>query len=394
MHISFTAEQQALQIEVRDYMSNLMTDTMREEMKNPDYFEGGGPEFRRLMKQMGKDGWIALSWPKEYGGREATAIEQYIFTEEIMKVGFPYPFLTTEAIGPVLAEHGDEHIKKTVVQGILNGEVVIAIGYSEPEAGTDLASLKTKATQQADGSWLINGQKIWTSLANFADYIWLAARTDPDAAKPHKGISMFLVPVDNPGFSHTPIHTLGVRTNATYFQDLTLSDEWRVGEINKGWSLITGQLNRERLSLVNHGPVHTLFEEVGNWATNNKDSDGKLLIDKAWVRGNLAKVKTGLQALRLICLKQAWAIGEDSLSMDQASAAKVYGTEFFVEAYRLLLEILGHNGLIQGDSPGAILQGKLEHRYRVGSILTFGGGCNEVQREIIAGAGLWMPRGR
>lgn len=394
MHISFTAEQQALQIEVRNYMSNLMTDTMREEMKNPDYFEGGGPEFRRLMKQMGKDGWIALSWPKEYGGREATAIEQYIFTEEVMKIGFPYPFLTTEAIGPVLAEHGDEHIKKTVVQGILNGEVVIAIGYSEPEAGTDLASLKTKATQQADGSWLINGQKIWTSLANFADYIWLAARTDPDAAKPHKGISIFLVPVDKPGFSHTPIHTLGVRTNATYFQDLTLSDEWRVGEINKGWSLITGQLNRERLSLVNHGPVHTLFEEVGNWATNNKDSDGKFLIDKAWVRGNLAKVKTGLQALRLICLKQAWAIGEDSLSMDQASAAKVYGTEFFVEAYRLLLEILGHNGLIQGDSPGAILQGKLEHRYRVGSILTFGGGCNEVQREIIAGAGLWMPRGR
>ena len=394
MNITFTPEQKALQLEVRDYMSNLMTDTMREEMKNPEYFEGGGPEFRRLMKKMGSDGWIALSWPKAYGGREASAIEQYIFTEEVMKVGFPYPFLTTEAIGPVLAEHGDEHIKNTVVQGILNGEVVIAIGYSEPDAGTDLASLKTKATQQSDGSWLINGQKIWTSLANFADYIWVAARTDPDAAKPHKGISMFLVPVDNPGFSHTPIHTLGVRTNATYYQDLKLGDEWRVGEINKGWNLVTGQLNRERLSLVNHGPVHTLFEEVADWACDNKDSDGELLINKAWVRGNLAKVKTGLQALRLICLKQAWAIGEDSLSMEQASAAKVYGTEFFVEAYRLLLEILGHNGLIQRDSSGAILQGKLEHRYRVGSILTFGGGCNEVQREIIAGAGLWMPRGR
>lgn len=394
MNIAFTPEQKALQLEVREYMANLMTDTMREEMKNPEYFEGGGPEFRRLMKQMGKDGWISLSWPKEYGGREASPIEQYIFTEEVMKAGFPYPFLTTEAIGPVLAEHGDEQIRKTVVQGILDGEVVIAIGYSEPDAGTDLAALKTKAEQQADGSWLINGQKIWTSLANFADYIWVAARTDPDAAKPHKGISMFLVPADNPGFSHTPIHTLGVRTNATYYQDLKLSDDWRVGEINKGWNLVTGQLNRERLSLVNHGPVFNLFDEVASWAAENNANDGQRLIDKAWVRGNLAKVKTGLQALRLICLKQAWAMETGTLTMEQASAAKVYGTEFFVEAYRLLLEILGHNGLLQQDSPGAILKGKLEHRYRVGSILTFGGGCNEVQREIIAGAGLWMPRGR
>lgn len=394
MNITFTPEQKALQLEVRDYMSHLMTDTMRAEMKDPEYFEGGGPEFRRLMKKMGKDGWIALSWPKEYGGREATPIEQYIFTEEVMKAGFPYPFLTTEAIGPVLADHGNDMVKKKVVQGILDGEVVIAIGYSEPDAGTDLASLKTRATQQANGNWLINGQKIWTSLANFSDYIWIAARTDQDAAKPHKGISMFLVPADNPGFSHTAIHTLGVRTNATYYQDLELSDEWRVGEINKGWGLITGQLNRERLSLVNHGPVYQLYQEVAEWAADNKNSDGEQLLNKAWVRSNLAKVKTGLQALRLICLKQAWAMGEGTLTMEQASTAKVYGTEFFVEAYRLLLEILGHNGLIQADSPGAILKGKLEHRYRVGSILTFGGGCNEVQREIIAGAGLWMPRGR
>lgn len=394
MNISLTADQLALQVEVKNYMADLITEDLREEMKDPEYFEGGGPEFRRLLRQMGQDGWISLSWPKEYGGREATPIEQYIFTEEVMKAGFPYPFLTTEAVGPVLAEHGDEYIRKTVVQGILDGEVVIAIGYSEPEAGTDLASLKTRAVQQEDSSWLINGQKIWTSLANFSDYVWLAARTDPESAKPHKGISMFLVPKDNPGFSHTPIHTLGVRTNATYYQDLLLEEKWQVGEVNKGWGLITGQLNRERLSLVNHGPVFNLYQEVAEWATKNTASDGEILMNKSWVRSNLAKVKTGLQALRLICWKQAWAMTEGNLSMEQASAAKVYGTEFFVEAYRLLLEVLGQNGLLQADSEGAILKGKLEHRYRVGSILTFGGGCNEVQREIIAGAGLWMPRGR
>ena len=394
MKIELTDSQRALQQEVRDYMANLMTETLREEMKNPDYFEGGGPEFKRLFQQMGEDGWISMSWPKEYGGREATPMEAYIFTEEVMKAGFPYPFLTTEAVGPVAAQFGNDLIQEKIVKRVLNGEIVISIGYSEPDAGTDLASLKTRAVQGDNGKWTINGQKIWTSLGNFADYIWLAARTDPDAAKPHKGISMFMVPTDNPGFSHTPIWTLGVRTNATYYQDLVLDDEWRVGEVNQGWNLITGQLNRERLSLVNHGSVAMLYQEVAEWAAATKGADGELIINHPWVRTNLAKVRNGLQVLRLICWKQAWAMTEGSLGMEQASAAKVYGTEFFVECYRLLMEILGQDATLQLDAPGALLRGKLEHRYRVGSILTFGGGTNEVQREIIAGAGLWMPRSR
>jgi alkylation response protein AidB-like acyl-CoA dehydrogenase len=319
-------------------------------------------------------------------------MEQYIFTEEVIRAGFQYPFLTTEAIAPVLMEHGNDRVRDEVVGGIRKGEVAIAIGYSEPSAGTDLASLKTRAVRDGD-DWVINGQKIWTSLANFSDYIWIAARTDPDESKKHKGLTMFLVPTNAPGFSCTPIWTLGVRTNATYYQDVRIPDSYRVGEINGGWKLITGQLNRERLSLVTHGMVAGLYDEVLQWAAST-ECDGSLIIDRSWVRSNLAKAHVGLEALKMICWKQAWAISAGTLEMADASVAKVYGTEFFIELYRLLLEILGEAGTIAADSPGALIKGKLEHRYRTGSILTFGGGTNEVQRDIIAMAGLWMPRSR
>jgi alkylation response protein AidB-like acyl-CoA dehydrogenase len=391
MKIEFTPDQLALQQEVRTYMQGIMTPALCEELKDREYAEGGGPEFKKQYARMGADGWISLSWPKALGGREATAMDQYIFTEEVLASGFPYPFLTTDAVGPVLSEYANDEVREEAVRGILEGRSVVAIGYSESGAGTDLASLTTKAEKDGD-DWVINGQKMWTSLANFSDYIWLAARTDPDPGKKHKGLTMFLVPINTPGVSLTPVWTLGVRTNATYYENVRLPDKYRVGEVNGGWKLITGQLNRERLSLVNHGPVHKLFTEVAEWAAATPTAGGKTLLEKPWVQHNLAKLKVELEALKMMCLKQAWSISEGTLSMAEASAAKVYGSEFFVEAYRLLLEVMGQAGIIHADSPGAVLQGKLEFRYRVGSILTFGGGTNEVQRDIISAAGLWMPR--
>lgn len=392
MFIEMTPQQQQLQQDVRDYMAGLMTAQLRQEMSNPEWFEGGGPVFREQLQRMGADGWIGLSWPESLGGKNWDPIEQYIFTNEVIRAGFSYPFLTIDAVAPVLAEHAGEELQG-VVSGVRKGEVVIAIGYSEPDAGTDLGSLKTRAQRDGD-DWVINGQKIWTSLANFSDYIWLAARTDPDPAKKHKGLTMFLVPTSAQGFSQTPIWTLGVRTNATYYQDVRLPDKYRVGDVNGGWKLITGQLNRERLSLVTHGQILGLYQDVCEWAAATRGEDGVAIIEQPWVQGNLAKVKVGVEALKLICWKQAWAMANGSLGMAEASVAKVYGSEFFVEAYRLLLEVMGQAGTIVADSPGAILQGRIEHRYRCGSILTFGGGTNEVQRDIIAGAGLWMPRSR
>ncbi len=392
MDIQLSPGQTKLRAQVRAYMSELMTPALVEEGKIPEYSEGGGPEHRKQFAKMGADGWIGVSWPEEWGGKNWTTMEQYIFTEEVIRAGFQYPFLTTEAIAPVLMEHGNARVRDEVVGGIRKGEVAIAIGYSEPSAGTDLASLKTRAERDGD-DWVINGQKIWTSLANFADYVWVAARTDPDESKKHKGLTMFLVPTDTPGFSCTPIWTLGVRTNATYYQDVRIPDSYRVGEVNGGWKLITGQLNRERLSLVTHGMVAGLYDEVLQWAACT-ERDGSLIIDRPWVRSNLARAHVGLEALKMICWKQAWAISAGTLEMADASVAKVYGTEFFIELYRLLLEVLGEAGTIAADSPGALIKGKLEHRYRTGSILTFGGGTNEVQRDIIAMAGLWMPRSR
>jgi alkylation response protein AidB-like acyl-CoA dehydrogenase len=393
MNIELTPAQKALQQEVREYMKTVMTPELLEEMKIDDHKEGGGPEFRKQYARMGADGWIGLSWSKELGGREMSHIEQYIFTDEVVRSGFAYPFLTTEAVTPVIAANANAEVREEVVGGVKQGKVVIAIGYSEPNAGTDLASLTTRAERDGD-DWIINGQKMWTSLANFADYVWLAARTDPDVSKKHKGLTMFLVPTNSEGFSHTPVHTLGVRTNATYYSDVRLPDKYRVGEVNAGWKLITGQLNVERLSLFTHGQVDSLYQGVCEWAAATDSPAGGKLIEQPWVQHNLARVKCGLEVVKLICWKQAWAMDQGPLDMASASTAKVYSSEFFVELYRLLLEIMGQAGTIATHSPGAVLRGKIEFRWRVGSILTFGGGTNEVQRDIIAMAGLWMPRTR
>ncbi len=394
MNIELTAHQKALQQEVREYMKTVMTPELAEEMKDPDLREGGGPEFRKQYARMGADGWIGLSWSKALGGKEASHIEQYIFTDEVVRSGFAYPFLTTEAVTPVIAANANDAVREEVVGGVKKGKVTIAIGYSEPNAGTDLASLTTRAERDGD-HWIINGQKMWTSLANFADYVWLAARTDPDASKKHKGLTMFLVPTNIEGFSFTPVHTLGVRTNATYYSDIRLPDKYRVGEVNGGWKLITGQLNVERLSLFTHGQVDSLYQGVCEWAAATAAPGGKgKIIELPWVQHNLAKVKNGLEAVKLICWKLAWAMDQGPLDMANASMAKVYSSEFFVELYRMLLEVMGTAGTIAPYSPGAVLQGKIEYRWRAGAVLTFGGGANEIQRDIIAMAGLWMPRTR
>ncbi len=357
MNIELTTQQKALQQEVREYMKTVMTPALLEEMKIDDLKEGGGPEFRKQYARMGADGWIGLSWSKELGGREMSHVEQYIFTDEVVRSGFAYPFLTTEAVTPVIAANANAEVREEVVGGVKQGKVVIAIGYSEPNAGTDLASLTTRAERDGD-DWIINGQKMWTSLGNFADYVWLAARTDPDASKKHKGLTMFLVPTNIKGFSLTPVHTLGVRTNATYYSDIRLPDKYRVGEVNAGWKLITGQLNIERLSLFTHGQVDSLYQDVCQWAAETAAPTGGKIIEQPWVQHNLAKVKSGLEVVKLICWKQAWTMDQGPLNMADASVAKVYSSEFFVELYRMLLEVMGQAGTIAPHSPGSSDQGQ------------------------------------
>jgi len=392
MKIELTKNQQKLKDELKEYFSALLNKKLLSEMSDPQFFEGGGPEFKKALKIMGQDGWIGLSWPKEFGGKEFTPIEQYIFVEEIMRTGFPFPFLTTESVGPMIAQYGSDWAKETIAKSILRGETIFAIGYSEPNAGTDLASLKTQALPDKEG-FKINGQKIWTSLANYADYIWLAARTNNEVKK-HKGISMFIVPTDDDGFSYTPIQTLGdVTTNMTFYDDIYVSKDNLVGELNSGWNLITSQLNLERLALVNHGPVDELYHQLLSLAKSTKVDSINVLSDIDWVKSNFAKIYSGLETLKLICWKQVWGMENNVLSMTDASLAKIYGSEYFIEAYRMMMEIFGELSIIRDDSL-SILNSRLERMYRTASILTFGGGTNEVQRDIISMAGLLMPRSR
>ncbi len=392
MKIQLTKNQQKLKDELKEYFSALLNKELLSEMSDPQFFEGGGPEFKKALKIMGQDGWIGLSWPKEFGGKEFTPIEQYIFVEEIMRTGFPFPFLTTESVGPMIAQYGSDWAKETIAKSILRGETIFAIGYSEPNAGTDLASLKTQAQPCKEG-FKINGQKIWTSLANYADYIWLAARTNNEVKK-HKGISMFIVPTDDDGFSYTPIQTLGdVTTNMTFYDDIYVSKDNLVGELNSGWNLITSQLNLERLALVNHGPVDELYHQLLSLAKSTKVDSTNVLSDIDWVKSNFAKIYSGLETLKLICWKQVWGMENNVLSMTDASLAKIYGSEYFIEAYRMMMEIFGELSIIRDDSL-SILNSRLERMYRTASILTFGGGTNEVQRDIISMAGLLMPRSR
>lgn len=392
MKVEFTPEQDALRTELRSYFEQMMTPELIAESKET-MGEGGGPLWREALQQMGRDGWIGVGWEEHFGGRGMSPIEQFIFVEEVMRAGYSFPFLTTESVGPALADVGNEWQKKEIVPKILAGECLVAIGYSEPGAGTDLASLKSTAVKDGDG-WVINGQKMWTSLVHFCDYVWLAVRTDPDAPKKHKGLSIFLVPTSDPGFSHTPVMTLGgVRTNATYYDNIRVTEKNLVGELHGGWKLITGQLNRERLSLVNVGPTSAFFNMVVEWAQQTDMPAGGRVIDQPWVQMNLAKVRMGIEALKLIVYKQAWAMTEGTLDMADASAAKVYGSEFFIEVYRLMGEIVGQASMINRHSEqGQVFQGRIEQMYRTASIITFGGGTNEVQRDIISAAGLWMPR--
>jgi alkylation response protein AidB-like acyl-CoA dehydrogenase len=390
MHLEMTPEQLALRDELRAYFARMMTPELVAEIKGS---EGGGPLYRTALQQMGRDGWLGIGWPREYGGQGRTPIEQFIFADEVQRAGFPLPFLTLNSVGPTIAQYGNEAQKREFLPKILAGELHFAIGYSEPGAGTDLASLRTRAVRDGN-DWVIDGSKVFTSLADFADYIWLAARTGPEGSK-HKGISMFLVPTSAPGFSLTPIQTMGgVRTNATYYAGARVPAENLIGGENNGWALIVNQLNHERVALSAVGPVERLYEETAAWARETKLASGGRVIDQPFARANLARVKAKLEALRLLNWRQAWAMTHGKLQMAEASAVKVFGSEFYIEAYQLLMEVVGPAATLRDGSPGAVLAGRLERMYRAMLILTFGGGTNEVQRDIIAMAGLGLPHYR
>ncbi|MGR3871097.1 acyl-CoA dehydrogenase family protein [Streptomyces graminifolii] len=425
MHLAPTERQRRLRAELRTYFAALM----------PDGPPGADdPEGQRaLLRRIGADGWLGLGWPVEYGGQGRGADEQFVFFDEAYRAGAPVSMVTLNTVGPTLMKYGSEEQKAAFLPGILRGEIVFAIGYSEPSAGTDLASLRTRAVRrppetetetgtetetemegEADvggdaggdagrgaGGWLIDGQKIFTSNAHNADWIWLACRTDPDAPK-HRGISIILVPTDAPGFSWTPIETVGgQRTTATYYDGVRVPAGHLVGAENEGWSLITNQLNHERVALAAIGMQAEEFYAAVLTAARTPDRvTGRRRVDEPWVRSQLAEAHARLAATRLLSWRLVGDVGAGRLAPGDASGVKVVGTESTVAVYRICQHIAGTDGptglagMVRSGSPGAFGDGELERLNRAAQINTFGGGVSEVQREIVATMRLGMTRGR
>jgi 3-oxocholest-4-en-26-oyl-CoA dehydrogenase alpha subunit len=401
MRIALDPEQIALKEQLQGYFSELVTPEVKAGLASAtghfDNARSGGGEFgeagvyKGVIKQLGTDGWLGIGWPTEYGGQDRSMVDQLIFTDVAADFGVPIPYLTLNTVGPTIMRYGTDEQKAYFLPRILAGDLHFSIGYSEPGSGTDLASLKTRAVREGD-EFVINGQKMWTSLIQYADWIWLACRTDPDLPR-HKGLSMILVPADTDGFSYTPVHTVaGVSTSATYYEDVRVPVTNLVGELNGGWPLITNQLNHERVSLTSSAPLTMSLKLARRWAQETKNPDGNRVIDSEWVQIALGRAHAKIEALTLI----NWKLAADAdagvpLSPAEASATKIYGSELATEVYRSLMEVIGPNAGVTGASEGAVLAGRIERYYRSALVMTFGGGTNEIQRDIIGYVGLGLP---
>jgi alkylation response protein AidB-like acyl-CoA dehydrogenase len=391
MRIALDPEQIALKEQLQGYFAELVTPEVKAGLVSATGEFGEAGVYKGVIKQLGSDGWLGIGWPKEYGGQDRSMVDQLIFTDVAADFGIPIPYLTLNTVGPTIMRYGTDEQKAYFLPRILAGDLHFSIGYSEPGSGTDLASLKTKAVREGD-EFVINGQKMWTSLIQYADWLWLACRTDPDLPR-HKGLSMILVPTDAEGFSYTPVHTVaGVSTSATYYQDVRVPVTNLVGELNGGWPLITNQLNHERVSLTSSAPLTMSLKLVRQWAQETKNPDGNRVIDSEWVQIALGRAHARIEALTLI----NWKLAADAdagvpLSPAEASATKIYGSELATEVYRSLMEVIGPNAGITGASEGAVLAGRIERYYRSALVMTFGGGTNEIQRDIIGYVGLGLP---
>lgn len=397
MYIAYDEKQEALRAEIRAFYTEMLTDDVRAALEAE---HGCGPVHRQCVREMGEAGWLTVGWPEEHGGRGYSAVEQFVMFDEAVGMGAPIPMLTINTVGPTIMQFGTPEQKEFFLPKISAGEITFCIGYSEPDAGTDLASLATRAVKDGD-EYVINGQKTWTSLAKDADYIWLAARTNTEVKK-HKGISLFCIPMDTPGLSIEPLNLLSSHDiNHTYFDDVRVPASTLVGEENGGWGLITSQLNRERVTICSSGMVSKTLDDTVEYAKNTKLADGSRLIDQPWVQRNLAEVRAGLEYLRLANWKVAWTVATkiDGQEPDfdaikgfiaDSSGVKVYGTEYYTRAYRRLMEVYGPQATIAKGQLGHLT--RLEMSYRSTVILTFGGGTNEMQRDLVSQFGLGYPK--
>jgi len=381
MHVELTAAQKALRTELREYFAGLISPEERRSMLR----ERHGPVFREIVRRMGRDGRLGVGWPVEYGGQGFGEIEQHLFVDEAVRADVQLPSVTLQTVGPTLQQFGTDEQKSFFLPKILAGEIHFAIGYTEPEAGTDLAALRTTAVRDGD-EYVVNGQKIFTTGGHDADYIWLAVRTAPDAPR-HKGISILIMDTSDPGYSWTPIITCdgAHHVNATYYSDVRVPVNRLVGAENAGWRLITTQLNHERVMLGPAGRIGGLYDRVRAWAAAHG------LLDLADVRAVLAEAMAVTRVNELLNWQVAVSSASAPVAVGDASATKVFSSEVIQRIGRNLEELVGRHGDL-ADPDTAELAEWLDVAAKRNIVLTFGGGVSEIQRELIASIGLGLPR--
>lgn len=386
MQLDLSPRAKELRRELREYFARIISEEDRRDLV--DQTEGG-PTFSKIYRQMGADGWLGLGWPEEYGGRGEDPEALFVFYDEVLRANAPVSLVSLNTVAPALMAHGTQEQKDYFLPGILSGELMFAIGYSEPNAGTDLAALQTRGEIVGD-EMIINGNKIFTSAAMYADWVWLAVRTDPDAPR-HRGISIVLVPTSDPGFSATLINTIGgIDTAASYYENIRVPLTNVVGEVNGGWKLLTDQLNHERVALAaRNGIANQLFEDVLEWTRTEPYGDG-VVHDLPWVRSQLAEIYAILSAADLINLRLVADVANNTLGGGDSAAAKIFGTEAVMTVYGMMQEILGAHGLLRPGSPGAVIHGRVEHLARRATNNLFGGGTNDVMRDMVAAKTLGM----
>jgi len=387
MDFGWEPEYETFRAELRAFIREWRTPELLREYA--ESYGAPGPRIRAFHRALDARGWMRMCWPTEVGGGGRSMLYHYLFVEEMEYWGMPYGNLTFTSVAPTLAAFGSEAQQREYLPGIYRGELVFALGYSEPNAGTDLASLRTRAVRVGD-EWVVNGQKIWTSLADVATHVWLAVRTDPDAPK-HAGISLLIVPTDAPGLAIRPLPTMyGGHTNETFYDDVRVPVGNLVGEVNRGWPIIMHALNHERVGLAATGALARLYDEL---VAHLREAEPARLADPV-VRRRLAELWLRLREHRVLALQNAWLIAKGQTPIAEASLAKISATELRTELANAAMDLLGRRGGLSAESGArAPFGGRAEWTFRLSPIFRFGGGTNEVQRDIVAGAGLGL-RGR
>jgi alkylation response protein AidB-like acyl-CoA dehydrogenase len=349
------------------------------------------PKRREFMRTIGDKGWLGITWPKEWGGQEGDGVLEYLLNEALARRGGPQIGKGVGIIGKTILAHGSEKMKQEFLPKILRNEVEFAVGYSEPDAGSDAASMRLKATRDGDG-WRLNGQKTWTTSAHFAEWYWVGARTDPEAPK-HHGITLFLVPLDHPGITINGIWTMGdERTNDVFFDDVWVSDDYVVGELNRGFQYISEALDLERFTMFTFSPIEQRLDLLCEYVANEA-RDGKPLREDPVVRQQIAQLVTQSEVARVLGLRVVVASMKGGAPpTTESSEYKLFATELSKRLANASMDIAGPGSQLRVRTEDAPMKGRAESTYRYTVIDTIGGGASEIQKNIIARRALGLPK--